>query len=337
MSYSPRLGLMLWPAPGLDADLARGQWAEAAGYDDVWLPNAEGMFDPMALAAALAVTTSRVRIATGVVPMFNAPAPVLAAQVSFIAAQAPGRFVLGLGSSTGNMVQRWYGVPFDRPLSQLREYLQLLRQIFAGGKTAFQGEHLQSTGFRLQTLPVPPVPLQLGAMGPRMLALAGELADGVVLNDFTPPAELANALAQLDAGAKLSGRRAEDLEIVKRRAVVVTRNAEEYASALAFYRQHFAFYASAPAYQAVMQRLGYGEAVDEVRAGYASRDRARITAAITDEMIHCVFLFGDAEYCITQLRREYASGIHTLVVSPQATTPDAFAHTADALLAARPA
>ena len=337
MSHRARLGLMLWPAPGLNADLARGQWADAYGYDDVWLPNAEGMFDPMALATALAVTTSRVRIATGVVPMFNAPAPVLAAQTSFIAAQAPGRFVLGLGSSTGNMVQRWYGVPFEHPLRQLREYLQLLRQIFAGGKTAFSGQHLQSIGFRLQSPPVPPVPLHLGAMGPRMLALAGELADGVVLNDFTPPGELANALAQIDLGAKRSGRRAEDLEIVKRRAVVVTRNAEEYAATLAFYRQHFAFYASAPAYQAVMQRLGYGAAVDEVRAGYASRDRARISAAISEEMIHRIFLFGDAEHCITQLKREYASGIHTLVVSPQAATPDAFAHTTEALLAARPA
>jgi len=337
MSHRARLGLMLWPAPDLNADLARGQWADAAGYDDVWLPNAEGMFDLMALATALAVTTSRVRIATGVVPMFNAPAPVLAAQTSFIVAQAPGRFVLGLGSSTGNMVQRWYGVPFEHPLRQLREYLQLLRQIFAGGKTAFSGQHLQSNGFRLQSPPVPPVPLQLGAMGPRMLALAGELADGVVLNDFTPPGELANALAQIDLGAKRSGRRIEELEIVKRRAVVVTRNAEEYAATLAFYRQHFAFYASAPAYQAVMQRLGYGAAVDEVRAGYASRDRARISAAISEEMIHRIFLFGDAEHCITQLKREYASGIHTLVVSPQAATPDAFAHTAEALRAARPA
>ena len=337
MSFPARLGLMLWPAPGLDADLQRGQWAEAAGYDDVWLPNAEGMFDPMALASALAVTTSRVRVCTGVVPMFNAPAPVLATQVSFIAAQAPGRFVLGLGSSTGNMVQRWYGVPFERPLTQLREYLQLLRQILAGEKTAFRGECVQSAGFRLQAPPVTPVPLHLGAMGPRMLALAGELADGVVLNDFTPPDTLGRALEQIDAGARRSGRRVEDLEIVKRRAVVVTRNAEEYAATLAFYRQHFAFYASAPAYQAVMQRLGYGAAVDEVRAGYASRDRARITAAISEEMIHRIFLFGDAEHCITQLKREYASGIQTLVVSPQAATPDAFAYIAEALLAARPA
>jgi len=335
MPFAPRLGLMLWPAPGIDADLARGQWAEAAGYDDVWLPNAEGMHDPIALATALAVTTRTIRIATGVVPMFNAPAAVLATQVGFIAAQAPGRFVLGLGSSTGNMVQRWYGVPFERPLRQLREYVQLLRQILAGGKTAFAGECINSHGFRLQSPPAQAVPLHLGAMGPRMLALAGELADGVMLNDFTPPDVLAEALDHLDAGAKRSGRRVEDLELVKRRAVVVTRNAGEYTAALEFYRQHFAFYASAPAYQAVMQRLGYPHAVDEVRAGYAARDRARITRAITDEMIHRVFLFGDVEHCLAQLRAEFAAGVHTLVISPQADSAESFTHTAVALQTAR--
>jgi alkanesulfonate monooxygenase SsuD/methylene tetrahydromethanopterin reductase-like flavin-dependent oxidoreductase (luciferase family) len=198
--------------------------------------------------------------------MFNAPAAVLATQVGFIAAQAPGRFVLGLGSSTGNMVQRWYGVPFERPLRQLREYVQLLRQILAGGKTAFAGECINSHGFRSQSPPAQAVPLHLGAMGPRMLALAGELADGVMLNDFTPPDVLAEALDHLDTGAKRSGRRVEDLELVKRRAVVVTRNADEYAATREFYRQHFAFYASAPAYQAVMERLGYHHAVAEVRA-----------------------------------------------------------------------
>ena len=329
MTRDKRLGLMLWPVPGLDAGFARAQWAEHAGFDDVWFPDAEGMHDPIALCAALAATTSHVRLCTGVVPVFNRPAPVLADEVSLIASLAPGRFVLGLGSSTSNMVDRWYGVPFVKPLTHVREYVTLLRDIFAGRKTDFSGECVRSHGFRLQDLPSPRQPIVLGAMGPKMLQLAGELADGVVLNDFTPFDRLDYAMSQLETGARRAGRRVEDLEIIKRRAVVVTFSDDEYDAAREFFRRHFAFYASAPVYQEMMIALGYREAVEEVRAGYAGRDRARVTRAITDEMVTRMFLFGPPEYCFARLREHYAAGIDTLIVSPQAATAEEFARAAE--------
>jgi len=335
MPRPKRIGLMLWPSPGLDAGFERGRWADEAGFDDLWLPDAEGMLDPIALASALAVSTSRIRICTGVVPVFNRPAPILANEVSAITQFAPGRFVLGLGSSTSNMVDRWYGVPFRTPLTHVREYVALLRQIFAGEKTAFSGQCLRSHGFKLQALPTAPLPIHLGAMGPKMLQLAGEIADGVVLNDFTPFDRLGWAMEQLDIGAKRAGRRAEDLELVKRRAVVVTFSAEEQTQALEIFRRHFAFYASAPVYQERMLQLGYSAAVDEVRAGYAARDRARVTRAITDEMVSRMFLFGSADHCRAQLRQHFAGGIDSIAVSPQADTAAAFARAAEEFARAR--
>ena len=322
---------MLWPVPGLDAGYARAIRAEAAEFDDVWMPDAEGMHDPVTLAAAMAVSTTRLRLCTGIVPVFNRPAPVLANAVSVVSSLAPGRFVLGLGSSTSNMVDRWYGVPFRSPLAHVREYVTLLRAIFAGEKTNFLGRCVRSQGFRLQDLPAPSVPIHLGAMGPKMLQLAGELADGVILNDFTPPDRFDYALTQIDIGARRSGRRVEDLEIVKRNAVVVTRDDEELAAARDFFRRHCAFYASAPVYQETMIRLGYAEAVAEVRAGYASRDRARVTAAITDDMLSRIFLFGSAGDCRSRLRKQYVQGVQTVVVSPQADTVDAFGRMTDTL------
>lgn len=330
MSRNKRLGLMLWPAPGIDAGFERGRWAEATGFDDVWLPDAEGMLDPVTLAAALAAATTRIRLCTGVVPVFNRPAPILAASASVVTSLAAGRFVLGLGSSTSNMVDRWYGVPFRKPLTHVREYLTLLRAIFAGEKTSFAGECLRSHGFRLQALPNPPLPLHLGAMGPKMLQLAGELADGVVLNDFTPPDRLDWALSQVDLGAKRAGRRVEELEIVKRRAIMVTEGADDHAAALEFFRRHYAFYASAPVYQEVILRLGHIEAIAEVRAGYAARDRARVTRAITDDMVAQVFQFGPREACHARLRADYAAGIDTVAVSPQGETTAAFMRSANA-------
>ncbi len=102
---------MLWPAPGLDAGFERGVWAESTGYDDVWLADSEGLQDPIALAAALGVATDRIRLCTGIVPVFNRPPAVLATGVIAVEQRAPGRFVLGLGSSTQNMIDRWDGFP----------------------------------------------------------------------------------------------------------------------------------------------------------------------------------------------------------------------------------
>jgi probable F420-dependent oxidoreductase len=318
---------MLWPTPGLDAGFERGVSAEAAGYDDLWFPDGEGMQDPIALAAALGVATERIRLCTGVVPVFNRPPAILATGVVAAEQRAPGRLILGLGSSTSNMVDRWYGIRFERPVQRVRETVLLLRQILRGEKSDFVGETIRSEGFRLKERPSEPVPIYLAAMGPKMLQLTGELADGVVLNDMTTPDRMGWALDQIDIGAKRAGRRVDDLEIVMRRAIRVS---DDYREGLEFFRQHFAFYASAPAYQDTVIRLGYRDAVEEVRAGYSNRDRARITAAISDEMVERVFVFGDEKQCCARLRADYASGIETVAVSPQAQNAAGFDRTARA-------
>jgi probable F420-dependent oxidoreductase len=334
MTRAKRIGLMLWPAPGLDAGFERGVWAEQAGFDDLWLPDGEGFQDPVALAAALGVATRRIRLCTGVVPVFNRPPPILATGVVAAEQRAPSRFVLGLGASTENMVDRWYGLPFERPLTRVRETVTVLRGILRGEKTDFTGVTLRSQGFRLQGLPSGPVPIYLAAMGLKMLRLAGEIADGVVLNDFTPPDRLSWALEQVDLGAKRRGRRAEDLEIVKRRAVMLAESEEELREASGFCRRYLAFYGSAPGYQAIMRELGYGDAVEEIRAGYATRDRQRTTNAITDAMAARICTFGSAPACQARLREDYAGGVDTVAVSPQASDAAAFSRAASAFTTA---
>lgn len=322
---------MLWPVPGLGAGFERGRWAETHGYDDLWLCDAEGMEDPLGLAAALGVATTHVRLCTGIVPVFNRPPALLATSVIAAEARAPGRVVLGLGASTPNMIERWYGLDYTLPLTRVRETVTLLRQILAGDKTDFTGRSVRSHGFRLQALPSQPVPMVLGAIGGKMLELAGELADGVLLNDFTPPDRLSYALERMDVGAKRAGRRVEDLEIAKRRALYLT---DDDAGGLEYFRQHLAFYASAAQYQNVLCELGYSAAVAEARAGYASRDRRRINAAISDEMVRRIFTFGREDHCRTRVREDFDAGIDSVVISPQGGTAEAFSRGAEAFLPA---
>jgi len=323
-----RTGLMLWPVPGLDAGFERALWAEQAGYDDIWLADAEALPDPITLAAAIGVATQSCRLCTGIVPVFNRPPPLLATAIVAAEAQAPGRFALGLGASTQNMIERWYGLPFSQPLLRIRETVSLLRKILAGEKTAFEGSTLSSRGFQLKALPSAPVPINLAAIGPKMLQLAGEIADGVMLNDFTPPDRLDWALTQIDLGAQRAGRRAEDLEIIKRRAFLVV---DERQSAIDFFRNYLGTYGSAPAYQQAMSNLGYAAAVEKIRAGYAARDRAAIASAIPDEMIERLFAFGLEDDCRAVRDADFAAGVDTLVVSPQARTAAQFERAAVAL------
>jgi probable F420-dependent oxidoreductase len=334
MRRTKRIGLMLWAAPGLRAGFERGPWAEEAGYDDAWLPDGQGLQDPIALAAALGVVTRTLRLCTGVVPVFNRPPPVLATGVVAAEQRAPGRFVLGLGTSTGNMVDRWYGLAFERPRTRMRETVTLLRSILRGEKTDFTGSTVRSQSFRLCGLPTAPVPIHVAAMGAPMLELAGEIADGVVLNDLTPADRLPWALERIDAGAKRSGRRVEDLEIVQRRALRVAESAEESRAALEFFREHLAFYGSAPAYQQALVSLGYRDAVDEIRAGYSARDRGRTMRAVDDEMVARVFVFGSADSCRGRVRALYEAGVDTVAVSPQAVDAADWARSAEAFSAA---
>src|SRR6478752_2987279 len=149
---------------------------EAGGYDDVWTSETAGYdgFTPLALAA---VHTKRLRLATGVVNPFTRGPAVLAQHCAALADASGGRFVLGIGSSSGVIVERWNGVPFERPLSHVREAVERLRPVLAGERGL--------GGFRLETPPAHPIPIVVAALRGRMLALAAEIADGAFTN-FLP-------------------------------------------------------------------------------------------------------------------------------------------------------
>ena len=203
----------------------------------------------------------------------------------------------------------------------------MLRQIFAGEKTKFSGETVRSRGFVLMENPSAPVPIYLAAIGAKMLALAGEIGDGVVLNDFATSDRLDWALSQIDEGAKRGGRRVDDLEVVKRQAFFVT---DDVQAGLDYFRDYLGFYASSAVYQNVLKNMGYATEVDEMIAGFKERDRGRVMAVIDDAMLMRIFAFGDEDRCRAWARSNLGAGIDTLVVSPLGTTAAEFERGAEA-------
>ena len=330
MPHPIRIGLYLWPQ--IDSGVARAEWADAAGYDDVWIGDGGGMQDGLTLAGAVAARTSHLRVCTGIVPVYTRPAAVLATSAQAINAIAPGRFALGLGSSTEAMVARWYGRDFVKPVTAVRETIEVLREIFAGRKTDFEGQVIRSSGFRLLEPIQGEIPILGAAMGPKMLEMVGEFGDGVVLNNFTPLARIPWALEHLDAGAKRAGRRVEDLEVASRVALTVT---DDHEAARELFRREVYNYGSTEIYRNIIARIGFGAVAEQLAEGFRRGDRKAILAAIPDELVETLFTWGGEAACQQRVREFVKAGVTTVGIGPMSPEPGEFQRTCEAFAPGR--
>jgi probable F420-dependent oxidoreductase len=308
-----RLAISL-PVPWFDArgcvELARraeSRW----GYDAIWLAETHGP-DSFALGGALALATSRVTLGTAIVPVYNRTPAVLAMSAATLAELSGDRFVLGLGTSSHAIIEAWNGLAFEQPLARVRETVAVLRQALAGHKTAFEGKTLRSRGFRLGNPPAHPLPIFLAALRRKMLALAGEIGDGVIVNLF-PVTALPAMLAAYRAGAAAAGRDAG--EVVCRFQVAVT---DDVAAARNLVRFAFASYAAQPVYNAFFRECGFEQEAHDVAAAFARGDRAGSAAALSDAMIDRIAILGPAQRCREQVAEFVAAGVTTSVISPLA-------------------
>jgi probable F420-dependent oxidoreductase len=305
-----RWGLTL-PLPGLPLADHRElvQRAEAAGYTDLWSGETNGPdgFTPLALGAAW---TSEMRLGTGVVGVFQRGPALLAQEAAALADASRGRFALGIGSSSDRIVEGWNGIPFERPLSKVRETVEFLR-------TALDGERTGS-GFKLEVAPAGRVPIVLAALRGKMLELAVERADGAFTN-FLPLSGLPKVTAQL-ADAP------EGFELLCR--FFCLPGEREAVEPLA--RFMFSSYVTVPVYAAFYRWLGYGEQIDPMVAAWEAGDRQAAAAAAPWELIEEMFVFGTPEQMRERLEAFVAGGITLPVLTP-IVTPDKLPETIDAL------
>lgn len=202
MSIASRIGLGFHPRHANQAlDLITR--AEAAGVGTVWTVMSPIDRDTVTILAAAAVQTGRINLGTAVVPAFTRHPLALATQVLTLEDLAPGRIRLGIGTSHQQSMIPVYGLPFERPLSQLREYLQVIQPVLQQGSFAISGEFYQGEAAFLTT---PGTPVLISALGPNAFELAGELADGAI-SWLCPPSYLKEvALPAMRRGAEKAGR-----------------------------------------------------------------------------------------------------------------------------------
>ena len=305
-----RWGLTL-PLPGISlADHEEHvKRAEASGYTDLWTGETAGPdgFTPLALSAAW---TERIRLGTGIVGVFQRGPALLAQEAAALASGSDGRFVLGIGSSSDRIVEGWNGIPFERPLTKVRETLDFLDAALAGERTA--------TGFKLEMPPAEPLPVVLAALRGRMLELAVERAAGAFTN-FLPLGGLPKVTAQL-ADAP------DGFELLCR--FFCLPGEREQVEPLA--RFMFSSYITVPVYTNFYRWLGYGEQIEPMVEAWAAGDRQAAAAAAPWELIEDMFIFGTPAEMKERLAGFVAGGITLPILSPIGT-PEKLGVTIEAL------
>jgi probable F420-dependent oxidoreductase len=281
------------------ADLYRR--VEALGYDDLWsaeTPNGADGFTTLALAAPV---TQRMRLATGIVNPFTRGPAVLAQTAAALQEASEGRFVLGLGSSSDVVVERFNDGTFTKPLSKVREAVQRLRPVLTAPPEKGFG------GLRLERPVTDTVPIVLAGLRGRMLGLAGELADGAFTN-FLPLSGTERVAAAYRDAAVAAGR--DPGELACRFFVLPGDEGHELA------RTTFVNYGSVPVYTEFYRWLGWGPRLDPMVEAYRSGDRQRALALVPEELISDIYLTGSIEQIRERLSEFVARGITTVVLAP---------------------
>jgi len=294
-----RLGLTI---PMLPFDVRRSvelaRKAEDLGYTDAWAAESGGT-DGFSVAAATGIATEKMRIGIAIVPIFTRP-PALIAMSTLSAYQAcGGRFCLGLGASSPTIVERWMGLEFDKPLTRTRETIDAVRAALTGDKVNVDGETVQIKGFRLEQGTTDKVPLFLAALGPKMLALAEESADGVAL------------FLTSEAGVRFAKEHAPSCETLARLICFV---GDDPAEVRDFARWLLTPYLTVPGYNRFVAAQGFEQEADAVATAWGAGDRQGALAAITDELVDALVVAGPVEACKERIESFREAGLDTPVL-----------------------
>jgi probable F420-dependent oxidoreductase len=322
MALKQRIAVTLPGGPKVQDTVDRVRWAEANGYDDAWFGDG-GAPDALTTTAAIAHHTQRLRLGVAVTPVFTRTPAVLAATANALGQILPGRFVMGLGASSQNMMDGWHGVPLEKPVTRVKETAIMVKSMLAGEKSNFDLETLRSHGYVQGKLDVP-VPVYMAALRSGMIETAAEFSDGVIFN-LWPKRALPKMIEHVRIGARRAGKDPAQVEVVNRHMVLVT---DDKDSARARFRAAFAPYYATPVYNNFLAWAGYEEAAAVIRQGWLEKDRGKTTGAISDEMVDEIAIIGGEEECRERLKWCAETGIHTHIIAPLGgAAPDEVART----------
>lgn len=308
-----RLGLYLGRLPGFDK---RGfdrreliecvRAADACGYDSFWMPEAWER-DAFSILTEVAPQTSRINLGTGIINVFSRSPALIAMSAATLDDLSGGRFRLGLGTSGARVIEDLHGVKFIKPLTRLKETIQIIRLLLSGDAADFKGECFELRRFKLGFKPFrSDLPIYVAALTPKSLRQIGELADGWLPTHW-PRVQLHEGIGEISRGSEIAGCGPRRIEVAPFVNVVVnddvSRARNEARLPLAYYIGGMGEF-----YHSSLSRLGFSEEADRVRELWQAGKPRRAIAAVSDAMVDQIAIVGPMENCKRAIDEMYSAG-----------------------------
>lgn len=301
-----------FPALPLAEYLALVRDVEARGYHTAWIGETAGG-DAITLMTLVASHTTTLGVASGVIPIQTRTPVILGMSAATLAHVAPGRVSLGLGVSSRIIVEQWHGLPFHAGLGQMREAVQIVRLAAAGERVTFEGKYYRLKNFKsMAPPPAPPPKIVLAALGPEMLELAGEIADGVLLN-WIPPEAVPASIEHLKAGARRAGRSLDGFEIAGFIRTTVTDDPEAARGQLA---RDITGYAIVDVYANFFRSVGWDDEMTAINRAWKTGDRAGAVRQVSARVLDGLGVVGNEAFCRERITAYAAAGMTMPVILP---------------------
>lgn len=311
-------GIVLYHGIESGAELKEyGHIAEVNGFDSLWVTERYFHEETFALLGFLAAATQQLKLGVGVVNPYTRHPALLAMASATLDRISGGRFLLGLGRSEPDVIQDKMGIPYGNSRTALVETVTLLRKLFAGDRVSTSEKRYNLNAVRLATTPVQPsLPIYLSGIGPKGLRLVGEIADGVILNAYVPPAYVRYAVDEIRDAAKAVGRDPQAIAII---CMLVVRLTEDPASMRSTLKQRIARLLDEPHVGEILLDKG-GFDVDlltPLRAAVKAEGEQAATRFITDDMVDAFYLVGPIDYCKTRIEEYRQAGVQAPLLLPR--------------------
>jgi F420-dependent oxidoreductase-like protein len=288
----------------LDSAVRRARRAEELGYHSAYTTHIAG-FDSLTVLAAYAAATERIKLGTGVLPLYSRTPVATAQQAVTVDAISGGRLVLGIGVSHKVTVEGWFGTEIDKPVRDMREYVAALRAMFAGEEPPQDAERFR-TGFRFMgPQPRPDLPIYIAGLSPMMLRLAGRVADGVILWLCNPDYIRDVVVPEVTKGRERAGKGLDGFDIVAAVPSAVTGDPDGVRNKL---RGELITYFSLPFYRNMIEASGFGEDIERFDAKMAAGDAPGASAEISDRFLTALGAIGSTEEASASVRRYRDAG-----------------------------
>lgn len=313
-----RTGIVLYHGIDSGAELREyGRIAEDNGFDSLWVTERYFHEETFSMLGFLAAATQRIKLGVGVVNPYSRNPALLAMASATLDRISGGRFLLGLGRSEQTVIQDKMGIPYGDSRAALVETVSHLRKLFAGERVTTEQGRSKLSNVRLATTPLQPrLPIYLAGIGTKGLRLVGEIADGVVLNAYVPPAYVRYAVAEIHSAATAAGRDPHAIDIACMLVIRLTDDPDSIRPAL---KQRIIRLLDEPHVgEILLEKGGFDPSIlKPLRATIKNDGEKAAVPLITDAMVDAFYLVGSATQCKERIAEYRQAGVDTPLLLPR--------------------